>query len=232
MTTPTLVMKAVSTFLLAALLLLSLGEAYTALSKAFELPLSAAALIINLPCALCYLAWRGVRSRFSSDVSWSSSLVVKSMLLGFIVLWLLIGVLGFLGEARTDSRPAMGLVGLFMTVILVPVAEEVLFRLALGDLWKRFWGRFWGGYGSILFFSYLHMLPSWSQLPELPRGIPLGVLLMSVVSEWLIQKTSRVSLSILWHACLNATAVFIGVWDPRWLDILPSLFLQTSFWSS
>jgi len=83
-----------------------------------------------------------------------------------------------------------------MTVLAVPVAEEVLFRGLLYRALDREWGGWRAALGSAAFFAVCHPLVAW---------LPLA--LLGLASAWLFKRTGRLAPSVLLHMVCNAVAL-------------------------
>lgn len=99
-----------------------------------------------------------------------------------------------------------------MSVFLIPVVEEICYRVGVGSLLKAQVGRFWGGYYSILIFTYMHSLPSIKTIVGGHVHLFLGPLLLGIICELLYGWSKSILPSIFFHAGCNST-VFIFAWS-------------------
>src|SRR5690606_2634558 len=93
---------------------------------------------------------------------------------------------GFWGEPRrVSSHPEA-----FIFIVIVPLLEEIVFRLGFGEFFRRKAGDLWGAYFSALLFALVHTLPTPANLFSLQIGLPLGPFLLGIINERLYIKSS------------------------------------------
>lgn len=110
-------------------------------------------------------------------------------------------------------------------VIWVPVVEELVFRVGIGDAFRRSSGSLlWGSWFSAVTFALVHSDPTLTRLMSFDIGLPLGPFLLGLLCESIYAKTGRILPAIALHAVCNATAALFAVGDARWLDWLGFLY--------
>ncbi len=131
------------------------------------------------------------------------------------------------------SDPLRGTVSVpqYLWLLWIPIVEEIVFRLGIGS-WLRGWaGNFWGGYCAALCFALAHTLPTWQRLTAGEIGVPVGVLLLGVICEFLFVRSKSLMPCIVFHAACNASVPLFTYFDQRWFAWL-SLLFQTKVTSS
>ena len=106
-----------------------------------------------------------------------------------------------------------------LSISLVPISEEVCYRLGLSRLLSCIGGRFWGGYFSILIFTMMHGLPSFERIYNLDVGFFLGPFLLAISCELLFAWSNRLFPAILLHMACNSTGVIFALTGGYWLDV-------------
>ena len=109
----------------------------------------------------------------------------------------------------------------------IPIVEEIVFRLGIGDWLRRLAGNFWGSYCSALCFALAHTLPAWERISAGEVGIPVGPLLLGAICEFLFVRSKSLRPGIVFHAVCNASVPLFTYFDQRWFVWL-SLLFQTS----
>lgn len=131
-------------------------------------------------------------------------ILVTSVLLGscmFVVFnWYPLSQNGFVIKIRLEELLTFKrLVFVFITLVIAPVLEELLFRGIILEYLSRTNGLFFSVLLSSLLFS-LHHLTGVQLLPAFVAGLYLGVLYL---------KGHSLSCTILAHCCLNIVPVFV-----------------------
>lgn len=111
------------------------------------------------------------------------------------------------------------------SVTLIPIGEEIVYRLGCGDLFRRLVGPIWGTYFTVILFSLAHSDTSLSGWLNGGAGITLGPLLLGAAAQFLFSTFRCIGPVIALHAACNASAIIFRVIDPRWLDWLSQLYL-------
>ena len=109
----------------------------------------------------------------------------------------------------------------------IPIVEEIVFRFGIGNWLRRWAGNFWGSYCSALCFALAHTLPLWERISTGAIGIPVGVLLLGGICEFLYVRGKSLMPCIVFHAVCNSTVPLFIYFDQRWFAWLQMLF-QTS----
>ena len=110
-------------------------------------------------------------------------------------------------------------------MLWIPVVEELLYRVYLGDLLRSKFGVYLGSYLSILLFGMVHVSAHWTRPDALWWAMPLGVLLLASCCEVIWHFTKQKGAIIFFHACANFSVVIFASIDRRWLDYLNFLYL-------
>lgn len=140
---------------------------------------------------------------------------------------LIVGVLIFcglsrlFGEAtRVESHPEI-----LAFIVIIPLVEEIVFRIGFGSFFRRHAGVMGGAYFSALLFALVHALPTPEKLATLQIGLPLGPFLLGLCTEWIYAKSSRLLPIYAFHAACNGTVFIFQHFDARWLDWLGLFYI-------
>jgi membrane protease YdiL (CAAX protease family) len=189
-------------------------------------------VVINSLLALVVLAFYGRQGRLRSLLNWRADTTFfgkKHVLLPYApALIVLVGVLLLItasrmigGDLNTDT--VHGVVPLAW-ITWVPLVEELVFRVGLGEAFRRRGGPLWGSWFSAVTFALVHASPTLAHLSSGAIGLPLGPFLLGLCCEALFVTTQRLWPIVALHAACNAT-VAIFVWgDQRWLAWLQFLY--------
>jgi membrane protease YdiL (CAAX protease family) len=112
-----------------------------------------------------------------------------------------------------------------LTIVWIPVVEEIVFRLGFGSWLRRIWSGWMGMYCSALFFAWMHSQPTLERLSEGHLGLPLGPFVLGCFCEVIYKYSGRLGPAILFHGVCNATGWLFAAWDPRVLDWLAWLYI-------
>ncbi len=111
-------------------------------------------------------------------------------------------------------------------ILWIPLIEELVFRVGVGNLLRKIGGKIWGSYFSALLFSLVHSHPTLLNMLGLKISLPLGPLLLGLVAETLyVFSGKRLGPIIFFHAVCNGTTVLFLLGDARWLNWLNFLYL-------
>jgi len=209
-----------------ALLLIGLvgfAEAYRWAAQFSQDPMFAAALVNAVLCPFI-LIWFTFRQRKVSG--WVADIIShRQILVGLALYGLAITVLPIMtalcGEAEVvsvDFNP-------WLAVVLVPIVEEVVFRMGVGSLIRWRWNGWVGYYVSALFFSVLHTSPTMDRVLALKVGVALGPFLLGLFCEFLFKVTGRLFFPIIFHCICNASVYIFSYFDARWLGWFSVFYL-------
>ena len=115
---------------------------------------------------------------------------------------------------------------LLLTVLLIPVVEELLYRHYLACVTRDHKSRLWSMYLSGLFFCMNHCLINFESFLDNLLVFPLGPFLMGVICEALVLYSESVLGAIAFHSVCNLTVYLFLVYDSRWLEWLSYLYLS------
>lgn len=184
------------------------------------------------------------------DAAWLAPAVVHSVLAAAVLL--LLARRGKLKEAfRLDSllpfAPTLGILGGTGLMILasrqfgepatssatvpwawvlwIPAVEELVFRVGIGDAFRRVSGSIlWGSWFSAVTFALVHADPTLARLSHGEIGLPIGPFFLGLLCEGVYVKFGRILPVVLLHAVCNGTAVLFAGGDARWLEWLGFLY--------
>lgn len=122
----------------------------------------------------------------------------------------------FIGLPSTDKLTSYHL----WSVVWIPIIEELLFRVIIGNHLRKLAGRFWGSYCSVICFAFVHSIPTVDRIIALDIGLALGPMLLAIVCEYLYLKSGSILPAILFHAVANGSVVIFVYYDSRWLNWL------------
>ncbi len=141
-----------------------------------------------------------------------------AIVLGVVLLSLLSRMVG--GATTVKSHPEI-----WAFIVLIPLVEEIVFRVGFGQFFRKYAGNVWGAYFSALLFALVHTLPTPEKLLTLQIGLPLGPFLLGLCAEWIYIKSSRLLPIYAFHAVCNATVFIFQHIDARWLDWLGLFYI-------
>ena len=128
-----------------------------------------------------------------------------------------------LGSA--DSNPNAISLYLVISVTIVPLVEEVLFRGVLTPLLYKISSSGWASYFSALVFSALHTIRSPQDILDGNFGIVLGPLLLGLICEALMKLKLGIIAPICFHVAANASILVFSLLDKRWLNWLSVFYI-------
>jgi membrane protease YdiL (CAAX protease family) len=109
-------------------------------------------------------------------------------------------------------------------VTWVPIIEELVFRVGIGQYMRRVGGVFWGSWFSAVTFALVHASPTLAKLSVLEIGLPLGPFFLGLACEALFVRTGKLWPVVLLHVVCNATVPLFSLLDDRWLGWLSLLY--------
>jgi membrane protease YdiL (CAAX protease family) len=110
-------------------------------------------------------------------------------------------------------------------ILWVPIVEEIVFRVGIGEAFRRISGSaFYGSWFSALTFGLVHADPTLSHVLQGQLGLPLGPFLLGLLCEALFAQSRRILPAVALHAVCNATALLFARGDARWLEWLGFLY--------
>lgn len=113
-----------------------------------------------------------------------------------------------------------------LSLTLVPVMEEVMFRFFLTRVIGSYSSPILAAYLSMIVFAAAHSLPVF-QLSDIALiSVPLGPLMMGGICEWLFFRYKNLVYPIFFHASANSTVFIFSLIDKRWLEWLKLLYLN------
>ncbi len=107
----------------------------------------------------------------------------------------------------------------------IPVVEELVFRVGIGNFFRNRWPFVLATYLAVLTFSLAHSLPTIDRILSLEISAPLGPLVLGIFCELIYVVSGKISHAIALHSACNATVVIFSILDARWLDWLGLLYL-------
>ncbi len=135
--------------------------------------------------------------------------------LGPIVLLGTILVLHF--SEQGESQVLYSALDIFAICLLVPLAEELIFRRTLFDDLSQRFAPVWAYYLSALIFALAHSDP-------MNLSVPLGPLFLGILAAWAYHETGKLSASVLIHSAGNGAAILVALYAPTWLEKLEWLY--------
>jgi membrane protease YdiL (CAAX protease family) len=142
------------------------------------------------------------------------------MLAGIIFLC---GISNLFGGSVSSSSPVN--LYLLVSITLVPLVEEVLFRGVLTPLLCKLSSSSWAGYFSAIVFSILHTANLPQDIAAGNFGIALGPLILGLICETFMRLKLGIVSAICFHVAANASILVFSLLDKRWLDWLSMFYL-------
>ena len=147
----------------------------------------------------------------------SASLIYYLPALSLLVCYFLAVIISsFIGIPSTGDLASYHL----WSIVWIPVVEELLFRVIVGNYLRTLVGNFWGCYCSVVCFAFVHSMPTLDRLITLNIGLAVGPLLVAIVCEYLYVKSGSILPAILFHAVANSSVAIFIYYDSRWLSWL------------
>lgn len=203
----------------AVLIVIALGEAYTRWVPLSGLPAWAALLMFHSVLSFVILGLMpGLRTYLRMTVATLFFLVPALLVL--CGSYILASVWPQPGPQMQDT------LGFYVaSILLVPIAEEVVFRGGISRVLERIGGEpNWSIYLSALVFSVAHSLPSIDNIIHLKIGAPLGPFLLGICCEYLTRRSGSLLPAIAFHCACNATVLIFNLLAPGWLQKLSLLY--------
>jgi membrane protease YdiL (CAAX protease family) len=110
-------------------------------------------------------------------------------------------------------------------MVLIPIAEEILFRGVIGSLMRRRYGVVLGIYFSAICFAFLHSMPTMMSWQSFQVGLPLGPLLLGLICEVMVYFRGSLWIAMIFHGVANGSVLVFEVFDSRWLKWLGFLYI-------
>ncbi|MBF0441190.1 MAG: CPBP family intramembrane metalloprotease [Oligoflexales bacterium] len=172
------------------------------------------------------------RGRFFPQISITSHIDIFGKRFDFLFIAYLSSILILIGSilgALASSfigRPEKAIVNVEAAAFIfwIPIIEEMVFRVAIGKVFRNYGGDLLGGYFSALCFAFIHTMPTLGKVVSLNAGIPLGPMLLGLCCEIIYVKTGKIIPAIVFHGCCNATVPIFMLIDNRWLSFLSYLY--------
>ena len=112
----------------------------------------------------------------------------------------------------------------FTVVFLVPVVEELSYRVGIGSVLKFQLGRVLGGYFSVLVFTYMHSIPSLESLMQGHIHFFLGPFLLGIFCDLLYGWSKSIMPSIFFHSACNASAFLFQLVESKIIEFFNVLY--------
>jgi membrane protease YdiL (CAAX protease family) len=111
-------------------------------------------------------------------------------------------------------------------ILWIPVVEEIVFRVGVGNFFRKLGSISLGSYFSAIVFALVHSSLSLKNLFSLNFFLPLGPLLLGLIAEFLYLKSDKKVFPIIaFHASCNLSVVVFSMFDARWLTWLRLLYI-------
>lgn len=198
---------------------LLLGEFYN-LAKSnltFEPSISAALVTSFLAITFTAVYWRSFFKKDKSSIPLGWWLLGISPLLGAMVLSIVSQ--GQLKFGHVD------ILGYWPYILWIPVVEEVFYRGILSPWLKLRSTKLYGAYGASVIFTLMHADFTFRNFWDGNISVPLGPLVLAWCNEYILYKSGRLSLCIVFHISCNGSVIVFHLMDSRWLEWLDFLYL-------
>jgi membrane protease YdiL (CAAX protease family) len=138
--------------------------------------------------------------------------------------------LALLGERSGNVRPyafsgSSEIIYVLSTLTVIPLAEELVFRMGITPFISRFSGARWGPWYSAIIFSVAHTNPTLARWIGLKIGLPIGPFLLAICCDLIVRRWGRIWPATVFHAACNATVYIFGWINPSWLMKLDGLYM-------
>ena len=111
------------------------------------------------------------------------------------------------------------------TVLIIPLVEEIVFRMGVTPFVSRFVGGWWALWFSAIIFSVAHTQPSWERVVGFQIGLPIGPFLLAICCDIIVKRWGRIWPAVLFHSSCNATVYVFAKYNPSWLTHLGGLYM-------
>ncbi len=116
-----------------------------------------------------------------------------------------------------ESEVLYSTLDIFAICLLVPVAEELIFRRTLFDDLSQRLAPAWAYYISAFIFALAHSDP-------MHLSVPLGPLFLGIIAAWAYHETGKLSAAVLIHSAGNGAAILVSLYAPTWLEKMTWLY--------
>jgi membrane protease YdiL (CAAX protease family) len=182
------------------------------------------ALIVNAALAVAVL----LSGRRLQSQAQSVTVAKRPWLVWFPALMILTGSVLLVLIVASVSEEPLRFAGIpveqMWFVFVVPIVEEIVFRLGIGTVFRRLGGVFFGSWFSAFLFAFVHSQPTLQDVAILQVGLPLGPFLLGLICEALLVSSGRIWPAILFHAACNATVVVFAIGHPAIFESLRFLY--------
>ena len=134
-------------------------------------------------------------------------------------------ILGFLVKKTPPSSHNIFIFNHLILILIVPIFEEIVYRIGIGQIFRSVGGNLWGGYFSAMVFSLVHGLPTKDHMLSLQLGVFLGPLLLGAICEYTYIKTRSIIPCIIFHMLGNTAALVIMSLDMKYKHLISDLYL-------
>ncbi len=201
-----------------------LAELYVAFGRSFSLDPVVAAWLVNFS-AFMILGNPLIRGAQSPSMTASTS-SRKHYIPAIVVVAgsLLLGIISS-RSGRNENYGDWDITYLLLTVVAVPVVEELLFRKRLANWFTGHLSPNWAIYANALFFSWMHSQPTLNGLMAGSFNLPLGPFLLGLICAQIYRLSNQIGPAIAFHIACNSTVVIFSRLDARWLEWLQFLYI-------
>lgn len=182
--------------------LLKLVYSETPISPSFISPLVLHSMFL---ISFCFLYPKVITSIFTNKIRLIRTfLFLLPGLLVFFVVLLLVTI-----SSDFNLLSLLKISGFsYLVVLVVPLVEELVFRIGVTGLFRGFWKNSVATSYSCLFFAFLHW-DGFSFANFSLASFPIGPLLLALFSEALYQGSKNIYASIFFHLSCNYTSVIL-----------------------
>lgn len=209
------------------LLSIAFAQSYSSIAARGVSSWLGAAIVNSVLAAIVFVFWLKRKSRVCVDRPQWLAVLSRPMVLFGAGATIVIGsvflaaVSRLFGGAISQSVSAEQ----WLWIVWIPLVEELVFRVGVGEFDRSKLGLAWGSYISALTFSFVHSQPTWERILHGQVGLPLGPFLLALSCELMLASSGRIAPIVLFHAACNATPVIFSLIDGRWLRWLSFLYL-------
>ncbi len=137
-----------------------------------------------------------------------------------VLICLFIATCILLSSLIGDPTPGNLNSDIWLSVLLVPLVEETLFRGGFSKIFRSIGDKWRGIYFSSIFFSFCHTLPTFSSFMELDLGLLLGPFLLGIICEYIYSKSNSLIPCVIFHMSCNLSVAVFYWFDTRWFSWL------------
>ena len=135
-----------------------------------------------------------------------------------------VAALWFQPKTATSGSEPLAVWSLLLTVSVVPIVEEIVYRAGIGARLHRFLGPEWGFYGGAVVFSVMHSLPTVDRVLSGDVGFVSGPFLLALICDLFYRGTGSLLYPMMFHGACNLTVVVFQLVDPRLMKLLPIFY--------